>query len=682
MIDIQLPDGSTITIDTTDPQKAVQAAKLAMQREARAKPDKSNPSYGATRQAIQGATFGFGDEISSAIMTPMEMIKGAITGEDSGKGLLDRAGAAYTRLVEQDRKGMADYEKENPGTAIAANIAGGMTPGGALQKAGMTFLKPGGTVAQRVGQGAAEGAAYGAAYGAGNAEGGMSDRLAGAAESAATGAAFGGALPIATAGIGAVGAPVVNAVRARMDPEGTAARKVAERLGAAGLDPEMAAARIEKAANEGQAMSLADVGGTNARNLLRTATNVPGPGQEKAASILARRQGAQGDRLKQAVEDLFADPNRYAETKDAIKETVKQAAKPLYEQAYKRPIEFTTGLQEIIDTPAGRAALRDAQRLAENAREPFKQFFVQMGDDPNNISITRVPDMRAWDWIKRALDDKIEANTIREPFRAPQMNNEARIINQLKQALVSELDAQNPVYAQARKVWSSGQEADQAIEVGRNVFDMGAKRFKQAMDAMSPQQRELARLGVAEKLRERIDNAGMTHNALLKFFSTREQYNSIRAAFPDDQSFAKFRTAMFNEARMRKTYQAVTGNSTTARQLADLNEAQSPAGTALMEAGLGAATGGTAGMMTSLINTMRGGLSRLGGFTPDVAAKTVDILLSRNPEAVRSIVQRLQDIEASALRADERKTAIRQLVTRALATGAGTVLGPQPASSR
>lgn len=687
MIRVEGPDGVTIEFPPDTPEatiKTVMASRYGGPGAEPPKPktDPKNPSYGATRQAIQGATFGLADEISSGILTPVEMLKAAITGEDSGKGLMDRASAAYTRLVEQDRKGMKDYESDSPVAAVAANIAGGLTPGGALQRAGVTFIQPGASAAARIGQGAAEGAAYGAAYGVGDAEGGPVNRLIGGASGGAMGAATGGLMSGAVEAARAVGAPVVNAVRARMDPEGFAARKIADRLDQSGINAETAANRIDRARANGQPMALVDVGGEGTRNLARTAANIPGPGQERAVRSVNLRQMGQGDRLKRAIGDMFADPNAYLETRDAIRDGMRTAARPLYERAYGEPVQFTTGLQEIIDTPAGRAALLEAERMAANAREPFQQFFVRMGDDPNNISITRVPDMRAWDWIKRALDARIEANTIREPFRAPQLNNEARIINGLRQGLLQELDGQVPVYAQARRVWSTGMEADEAIQAGRDIFSSGAAQFRRTMGAMSPQQQELARLGVAEKMRELIDKTGFTNNALLKFFQNRENVGALRAAFPDAGSFRQFRTAMINEARMRRTYDAVKGNSTTARQLMDIMEARNPAEGAMTDAAMGAATGGSAGAIASLLSSARSGLARLGGLTPQTADRMVDMLFSRDPQRIREIVTTLQEIENRAVPAEQRGALVRGLISRALGSQSGTVAAPPREMSR
>src|SRR3990167_8908318 len=51
----------------------------------------------------QGATFGFSDEIFAAGLTPFEMMRGAIRGQDTGKGIGERVSDSYTRALEFGR---------------------------------------------------------------------------------------------------------------------------------------------------------------------------------------------------------------------------------------------------------------------------------------------------------------------------------------------------------------------------------------------------------------------------------------------------------------------------------------------------------------------------------------------------------------------------------------------------
>lgn len=148
----------------------------------------------AVDQAVQGATFGFGDEIESALAAPVLSVM-------NGKPISENYEAAHKYAQDQVHQELQD----NPGTSIAANLAGGLGTGvaGAGTKAGSAladFIGSGGRAA-RIAKGTLAGSASGALYGAGSADEGQ--RLQGAEQGAASGAAVGGALPAIGSALGA-----------------------------------------------------------------------------------------------------------------------------------------------------------------------------------------------------------------------------------------------------------------------------------------------------------------------------------------------------------------------------------------------------------------------------------------------------------------------------------------------
>lgn len=146
-----------------------------------------------------GLTANFADELFAAGMTPIEAVRGAISGEDAGKGILERVSSSYDRALAKNRELEKEAREASPVAATAGDIAGGIITSGQLAKGGATLLnaaRP--TYGSMIGRGAAEGAAYGAAYGAGAGEG-AEDRLDKALKGGALGGALGGTL-------GAVGA--------------------------------------------------------------------------------------------------------------------------------------------------------------------------------------------------------------------------------------------------------------------------------------------------------------------------------------------------------------------------------------------------------------------------------------------------------------------------------------------
>jgi hypothetical protein len=146
-----------------------------------------------------GLSFGLADELFAAGMTPIEMAKGAFTGEDEGKGFIDRVTGGYSRALDRNRATNAEARERQPMAALAGDVLGATVTGGQLARGGATLLSGASpTYGSMIGRGAAEGALYGAAHGFGGGEG-VEDRLRGAGLGAGIGAVTGGA-------VGAVGA--------------------------------------------------------------------------------------------------------------------------------------------------------------------------------------------------------------------------------------------------------------------------------------------------------------------------------------------------------------------------------------------------------------------------------------------------------------------------------------------
>jgi hypothetical protein len=157
----------------------------------------------AFEQGIQGATFGFGDEVSDRIGAAIAALA---TDERYGQ-LLDEA--RKERVARSERQ----FE-QHPATAIGANVLGAVGTGiaGAATKAGGALgraISSGGLPA-RIAKGAAAGAASGGLYGAGQAQEG--ERLKGVQEGAIGGAVTGGALPAAGAAVRGAVLPRVEEV--------------------------------------------------------------------------------------------------------------------------------------------------------------------------------------------------------------------------------------------------------------------------------------------------------------------------------------------------------------------------------------------------------------------------------------------------------------------------------------
>lgn len=620
--------------------------------------DNQGPLTASVLGGGQGLTFGFGDEIAAGLMTPIEMAVGAFTGEDSGKGLLDRVGDSYDRNLDIQRQMLGEARKNNPVAAMAGELSGAAMTMGRGARLGLSptanAVKAGAGTGGLIKAGLKEGAAYGGLYGFGSGEGGVSERLGGAAAGGLSGALVGGAIPLGSAVVRGAAKPVTDAIKARANPGGYAAQKVAERFDDSRIGLGQAAARLQR--NPGS--MLVDEGGASARDLLRTTTNIPGPARDRVGAQLSRQAMGQGTRLKAAIRETFADPDGYVAAKDALVAKAAADADPLYRKAYQLPVPYTKSLQGVLETSAGKKALAKAEELASNEQFPFQQLFANQL--PNGaFDIKRVPDMRGWDYVKRAMDDMIDAQT---DSITRKVSNEGRVLVGLKNRMLGEIDAANPYYRQARAAFAGPKSLENAVEIGRRAMrDYTPQQVENLVAKMSPSHKEAMRLGAAEALRKSIDAAGYSHNAILKIFNNRAQTRVLRAMFDDDKAFGQFTKTIFAEARKRATYEAVKGNSTTARQMADMMDAGSLGDTAGLVTS--AVTGGP---VNATLQWIGSSLKRMGGLTPKVADEIAKRLMAQDPAAVGRVMQELSQIAKTRASAIEKRQAIGVVMQRAL----------------
>ena len=673
MADIETLKRALINADKAGDVAAATALAKALREQMTVDQGPEQPSRTESfiRGAAQGATFNLADEIAGGAAqkkalwqeaTNRDRLRAMNEARLAGdwdafralqKEIMQGGMTAGQQATEQYRQSDTASQEANPGSFLAGNLGGAVATLPITGGASFTArLGQGAGMIPRMVAGAKDAAVYGSAYGAGAGED-IQDRVTGGLAGAVVGGTIGAAVPPLVSGVKNLGAPVIDAFSARINPDAYGARKLAERMASDGTDLTQVGARMERQPG----LSVVDVSGENSRNLLRTITNVSGPAQNRVQTQLRLKQMGQGDRLKDAISRTFADPDGYLSVKDEIAAIAKREAAPLYERAYANPVPFTRELENLLSTPSGKVALQKAVKLAGDEQAPFKQWFANIADD-GTVTIKRVPDMRAWDYIKRGFDDVIDRETDNITGK---MTTAGRAVVGLKNKLLRELDDANPAYAQARKVASDGFRMDEALEFGRKAGSMSAQVVSRKFAAMSEAEKQAARVGYAEAMRKKIDGAGWTHNKVRQLLGSPEQYRVLRAMSKTPGDFKALRSAIFNEARKQKTFDAVRGNSTTARQLADMQEAGG------MQEGLGLVRDASTGNIAGLINATGNILRRIGGLTPETADAMAKRLMTSNPQSARQVIQELQAINARRLTSAQKASQVQSIISRVTA---------------
>lgn len=289
-------------------------APPAASEPAAAPADAPGLGVGLARSAAQGATFNFADEIEAATR--------ALADVATGQGSFQES---YDRHIADIRSSIEAFRGERPGTAFAAEMAGGLAIPG-LGTAGT--VARGASTGARVARGLAAGAGTGALAGAGAAEGGLAERGAGAVPGAVVGAGIGAAVPGAAAGLGRVGrfwsrqrgagAPTVRqledeaaALYSRARSAGVQIRPdswtglvddVARTMADEGIDPTLhprATAVLRRLIeNRGQPVTLEQT--ETMRRVLRDAAASQAPDERRLARIMVDRFDDWRDSLKSA----------------------------------------------------------------------------------------------------------------------------------------------------------------------------------------------------------------------------------------------------------------------------------------------------------------------------------------------------------------------------------------------
>lgn len=611
MATVKLPNGATIKLPDKNASADVAAsvgravAGAAPKTAALAKIEEVM-SPGAFGEAVaQGASFGFSDEISSALAS--------LSGRD------------YDTELRASRDRMSDYRERNPAASFAGELLGGIAVPGIGFNAAMRATTLPGKIAGLVGAGALAGGLTGAGVG----EGGE-DRL----EKAGWGALTGGvAAPVLVGAANALGRGYnalldVTGLGSTARAETLANRKVLQALERAGFSADDAAAELARMKAAGADPALMDLGQMPAR-LTATAARVPGQGAEIAADFVEGRQLAQGDRIASVVDDLFGTNKSAAAFVDELNNTQKAAAKPLYDAASGVNIK-TDDLVPFINNPEFRRALREGARIT--ALETRDDAITKIDW---NAALDRLPTEMPTRWIdlaKRGLDARIKATRISNPTLS-------RALGQFQRDLLATVDNLNPQYAAARAQWAGAMALEDAVEAGKDAItrQMDPDALAALYNGLSPAEQPAFRIGVVDALKKMIRESADGRNKVLALFGTPARRQRLEAILGRD-NFAKLSEFMGFEKAASKAQGKVAGNSLTAERLAD-DADRAKDGVDLL-----------ASAITSpryvLGNLARKAIGYTQGLNEQTAAQIVSKMTENDPGKIKALIELLKSFAA------------------------------------
>lgn len=569
----------------------------------------------------QGATLGGSDEITSAALAPVEAGINAITGK--GPTSLREA---YQQNKARMLRDKALYEEEHPTKALAAEIAGGVMTGGA----GAKFIAKAPAIIGKAVRSGIVGGAIGGTQGFAGSEGDLTDRAKGAAVGATIGGVLGSTLPPAFALSKALVKGLTAPIRSLANKETFAAKKVVEALERDKMTPERVGSRLASNSGHKGDLAVADVAGNNTGNLLRAAANVPSEARTGLIQQLEIRQGNQLKRLQEDVGGAFGDPKQFHKTVESIVAIRKAAAKPLFDQAFQTPTPYTVELEKVLQRPLTGQLVERARIAAANRGEKFKQIFMKVAPGGQSATYKRVIDTEGLHRVKMTIDEMINGMKRGEDTGLKNVN--MRDLTILKKDLMAAI--QNQPYKSALARYSGDSAMVNALDDG---FDEGLKmdpeKIKSTLAALSPSEQKLWRLGFSRSISDALRDVGRTGTNRADILAAPKYIQRLEAAIPDKAMRRDLLQAIKLEQRMARTRNAVQGNSTTARQLAEGAEAGAEAQDAkdmlstLKQAGSGNFLGAAISYLGRAKNMMT-------GLRPEVADEIIKLLTARTPAAM------------------------------------------------
>jgi hypothetical protein len=397
--------------------------------------------------------------------------------------------------------------------------------------------------------------------------------------------------------------------------------------------------------------TLANVDGAMA-DLAEAVAQRTGKGTRKVEKTLTQQKTGARERTYQQVSKGLQPGDYYADEANLVKE-LRSRAQTVYDDAYaqgdvddprivealKNPQfqQFFQKARSIADTEAMAAKLRGEDPSKFALPEIYKPSgkFTESGAEV--LELTRLPDVRTLDYIKRGIDATIESGFAGKGLS----KTEASALRDLRKVFVNAIDENVPAYRDARKAYAGDMEVIDAMRAGMSDFGkLDHEQVIKLVSGMGNAEKEAFRTGVARSLYGTIMDPSTNFNAANRIINSPETTAKLQPLFDDPAHFRLFKAALEREAQLFQQSNKILGGSQTAKRQAMAEELDEGTGVgqAMVQGAFGNFSGALSGLATRFANSAT--------ITPQVADKLADMLMAKNPAEVASVVKFLEDYAA------------------------------------
>jgi hypothetical protein len=424
-----------------------------------------------------------------------------------------------------------------------------------------------------------------------------------------------------------------------------------------GMDPnEWAAAQ-----GAGYPVIAADMGGKPTQALARSVANMSPEARDALQATVGARASGQNQRLADMMDSVFGGGSLDTKVaRDTILRNAQTENTRNYGVAYSAPNAqalWNPDLQNLLRSPGVQGVLSAAQKKAEeyavqNKLPLPKNPFVRNPDGTVDLAVgpngqRQIPSLMYWDQVKRSLQDA-ETSALRTGDKET-----ARDYGTLKRSLLGTLDQVVPQYQTARQGAMAGFNAENALDAGLNYLKETRPDQLRQMDAalaqMNPADKAEFSRGFGAAVQGKALSTADNKNIVNQFNNPVTRQKFVNALGPLNAQ--RVEASLRWERVMESTNRAITGNSTTPQQFADMaNEspfarwgefgrkvAEGAVGGREMFGHIGALAGGGMAAAMHLYNQA----AVKAGANPEIASFIASNLASGDPQKVNAMLNHI-----------------------------------------
>jgi hypothetical protein len=295
--------------------------------------------------------------------------------------------------------------------------------------------------------------------------------------------------------------------------KGAAVDRVAKNLADEELIPGQAATRAQQLGPNAMLMDI----GHQLESRADFMAQHSGKAQNTVYKPIAERAEGIAPQLNAVLDKHMGESMDVVRLQNGIDEWSRKHVGPLYKALEEKyPVVNDARLQELAQRPAIQQAAKNAKTIAKDMGEelgaPETRTIISgpgyhIADD---IEHAAQPSIRYWDFVKKSLDQRIN-NMMKGAEESAAAQSTMAAVQQARKDLVRHLDdVTGGEYAQARKLATTKPAMEEALDLGRSVFNnkMLPEQLEEHLHGLSLAERKMVEIGVRREIEHRVGAQG------------------------------------------------------------------------------------------------------------------------------------------------------------------------------